>query len=114
MKKNNVDRIFKAFADETRLRILSLLSRRDELCVCELIAVLRMGQSKISRHLAYLKNAGLVKDRKHGLWSYYSLSEPRGSFHGRLLACIDECFKEVPVLKKDRDALRTCRPAAKK
>lgn len=113
MKNTGVDKIFKAFADETRLRILSLLGRRDELCVCEMIAVLRMGQSKISRHLAYLKKAGLVRDRKQGLWSYYSLTEPRGSFHNRLLACLDECFKEVPVLKKDRDALKTCRPAAK-
>jgi len=66
--------IFKACADATRLRILFLLVER-ELCVCELVEVLEMPQGKISRHLAVLKNAGLVRDRREGLWIYYSLKE---------------------------------------
>ena len=64
--------IFKACADETRLRILFLLSER-ELCVCELVVLLNLPQGKISRHLAVLKNATLVSDRRDGTWIYYSL-----------------------------------------
>jgi ArsR family transcriptional regulator len=64
--------IFKACSDQTRLRILFLLSER-ELCVCELVSILNMPQGKISRHLAILKNADLVSDRRDGLWIYYSL-----------------------------------------
>ena len=65
--------VFKAFADETRLRIMFLLSRR-ELCVCEIVAVLDMPQGKVSRHLSVLRHAGLVVDRREGLWIYYSLA----------------------------------------
>ena len=114
MVNQKIDRIFRAFADETRLRILHLLMRREELCVCELIEVLRMGQSKVSRHLAYLKKAGLVKDRNEGLWSYYSLTEPTGKFHSRLISCLDECFSEVTILRKDAVVLKCCKPAATK
>ena len=66
--------IFKALADETRLRILMLLLD-GELCVCEIIAALELPQSTVSRHLAYLKRTGWVRDRKHGVWMYYSLDE---------------------------------------
>ena len=75
--------MLRAIADQTRLRILTLLSRR-ELCVCQLVEVLGEGQSKVSRHLAHLRNAGLVNDRRKGLWVYYSLSEPESQLH-RLL-----------------------------
>ena len=67
-------RIFKALADETRLRILPLLLE-GELCVCELIAALDLPQSTISRHLAYLKNSGWVSDRRQGVWMYYRLND---------------------------------------
>ena len=67
--------LFKALADETRLRILNLLVRR-EVCVCQIVEVLGLGQSKVSRHLAHLRNAGLVNDRREGLWMYYSLAQP--------------------------------------
>jgi ArsR family transcriptional regulator len=63
----------RALADETRLMMLWLLSNRAELCVCDLMAVLEITQSKASRHLATLRHAGLVTDRKDGLWSHYSL-----------------------------------------
>jgi ArsR family transcriptional regulator len=66
--------IFKALADETRLRILLLLLD-GELCVCEIIAALELPQSTVSRHLAYLKRTGWVSDRKQGVWMYYSLNE---------------------------------------
>jgi len=65
-------RIFKALADETRLRILALLLE-GELCVCEIMAALALPQSTISRHLAYLRNSGWVNDRRQGVWMYYRL-----------------------------------------
>jgi len=64
--------VFKACADATRLRILFLLTER-ELCVCELVAVLDMPQGKISRHLAIMKQADLLTDRRDGIWVYYAL-----------------------------------------
>ena len=65
--------VFKACSDATRLRILFLLTER-ELCVCEIMAVLDMPQGKISRHLAVLKQHGLLKDRRDGVWIYYALA----------------------------------------
>lgn len=62
----------KALSDETRLRILNLLYEK-ELCVCDIMETLQISQAKASRHLIYLKNAGLVKDRKYAQWTYYSL-----------------------------------------
>lgn len=67
-------RIFKALSDETRLRILILLLT-GELCVCEVMAVLDLPQSTASRHLAYLRNAGWVLDRRQGIWMYYRLND---------------------------------------
>lgn len=100
----SADRIFRAFADQTRLRILHLLTK-GELCVCDLTAVLGAPQSKVSRHLGYLKRAGLVKDRKEGPWRHYSLSEPRSAFHKRLIGCIGSCLDEAPALKGDAKRL---------
>lgn len=97
--------MFRAFADETRLRILYLLSSRRELCVCDLMQILKAGQSKVSRHLAYLKRYGLVVGKKQGLWSYYSLSKPQGKFHRQLVSCLKECFGEIPSLCRDRKML---------
>jgi len=66
--------IFKALSEETRLRIVKLLER-GELCVCDIVAALNMVQPKVSFHLAALKEAGFIKDRKQGRWTYYSLDE---------------------------------------
>ena len=96
--------MFKAFADETRLRILHLLTR-GELCVCDIMAALRLPQSKVSRHLAYLRRAGVVRARKEGLWVHYSLSQNGGKFQDRLIACLRGCFNEVSILKDDRQKL---------
>jgi ArsR family transcriptional regulator len=106
-----MEALFKAFADPTRLRILSLLRRRGELCVCDLVATLKLGQSKISRHLAYLRKAGLVRDRKDGLWSHYSLAKPSSPLRRRMLRCLDDCFDEMGILKKDFASLKTSRTA---
>jgi ArsR family transcriptional regulator len=66
---------FKALSDETRLQIMTLLLENDELCVCDFVGALGQTQSKISRHLRYLYNAGLVEDRREGLWMHYRLSK---------------------------------------
>ena len=95
-----VDRLFRAFSDRTRLRILRLL-QQEELCVCDLVSILRVPQPTASRHLAYLRRAGLVRVRKNQSWSYYSLAEPRNSFHANLLTCLRTCFGEVPELARD-------------
>lgn len=76
--------IFKALADDTRLRILNLLRQR-EICVCEIVDVLGLCQSKVSRHLATLKHAGLVSCRRDGPWIYYSLAAPSGDLSARIL-----------------------------
>ena len=66
-------RFFKVLADESRLKMLWLLLNRRELCVCDIMAVLEITQSKASRHLATMRNLGIVTDRREGQWSYYSL-----------------------------------------
>ncbi len=66
--------VFKALADPTRLEMLALLSRHGELCVCDLQQVLGINQSKTSRHLHYLKHAGLLTDRRAGLWVHYRIA----------------------------------------
>lgn len=110
----DVDRIFRAFSDRTRLRILSLLRAGDEVCVCDLIEVIGVPQAKVSRHLAYLRKAGLVRGRKDGLWVHYSLLPAGGSFHAKILECLGCCFDEVPELKRDLARLgKTCTTTAK-
>ena len=97
--------LFKALADETRLRILNLLVR-GELCVCDIMAVLDIGQSKASRHLAYLRNLGLVNDRRSGAWMYYTLSRPDGLTHERILQWLTEAATELPQAAADLKTLR--------
>ncbi|NCO67838.1 MAG: ArsR family transcriptional regulator [Nitrospirae bacterium CG_4_10_14_0_8_um_filter_41_23] len=70
----NVLTIFKALSEETRLRIIKLLEH-GELCVCDIVAALDTIQPKVSFHLAVLKEAGLIKDRKQGKWVHYSIDD---------------------------------------
>jgi ArsR family transcriptional regulator, arsenate/arsenite/antimonite-responsive transcriptional repressor len=95
-----IDQIFRAFADRNRLRILHLLLG-GELCVGDIVQILDVPQPRVSRHLAYLRKAGLVNVRKEGLWSFYSLAPPANEFHGNLLTCLQCCFADVPELKMD-------------
>ena len=111
--KPRVDAVFRAFSDRTRLRILHML-RGGELCVCDIVSVLRVPQPTASRHLAYLRKTGLVLARKEGLWSYYRLAPAKGAFHRRLLDCLATCFAEVPELGQDASRLKKqcCRKSA--
>lgn len=77
--------LFKSMADETRLKILWLLMNQEELCVCDIMKTLNITQSKASRHLRNLYHLGWVSDRREGLWMYYSLSVPKGSYAANLL-----------------------------
>ena len=106
--------VFNALADETRLRILNLLNA-GELCVCDIIKVLKEPQSKISRHLAYLRRAGLVEGRKDGLWMHYRLSKPASKIYSTLLktvsgccAELDECCNDLKALHASKDCLVGC------
>ena len=65
--------VHKALGDATRIRIVNLLAHLGELCVCDVESILEVSQSKASRHLTYLKNAGVVTDRRDGTWVYYRL-----------------------------------------
>jgi len=94
--------MFRAFADETRLRILHLLVG-GETCVGDLVAILDLPQPTVSRHLLRLRRAGLVEGRTSGRWRYYRLSPAAGELHERLLACLSSCFETVPALEEDRD-----------
>ena len=75
--------LFKTLGDETRLRILNLLSERD-VCVCEIVEILQLGQSKVSRHLAALKHAGLVDCRRDGMWVIYFLAPACSPLHQQM------------------------------
>ncbi|MBQ0755696.1 metalloregulator ArsR/SmtB family transcription factor [Amphritea sp.] len=70
---NPVD-FFKCIADETRLKSVLLIKQKKELCVCELMSALELSQPKVSRHLAQLKKAGLLTDRRQGQWIFYSIN----------------------------------------
>ena len=97
--------LFKALADETSLRILSLLSG-GELCVCEITKVLDIGQPKASRHLAVLRQAELVVDRREGMWMYYSLAESRSETQRWIVAWLESNQRELPQAAADLEALR--------
>jgi ArsR family transcriptional regulator len=98
--KTQVDLMFRAFSDPIRLRILSLV-RPGELCVCDLVEILGLPQPTISRHLSYLRRAGLVKVRQERSWNYYEIVPARSAFHTKLLECLGSCFRDVPEMAAD-------------
>jgi len=96
--------LFKALSDETRVRIMALLTH-GELCVCDIIQVLDLPQSTVSRHLATLRQAGLVKDRRQGVWSYYSLSEDGRPVYRELLEILAGGLDHLEEVQEDRRGL---------
>lgn len=98
---------FKALSDATRVRILLLLADRD-LCVCELVFILKMEQSRLSHHLQGLRRAALVRDKREGRRITYSIHSDVKDF---LLALFDRLIPEIkdtPESKQDRAKLRVC------
>ncbi|HEY8715049.1 MAG TPA: metalloregulator ArsR/SmtB family transcription factor [Candidatus Acidoferrum sp.] len=100
MKASHVNLMFRAFSDQTRLRILHLLLG-GELCVCDIVTVIDVPQPTASRHLSYLLRAGLIQKRKEGLWAYYKLAPATSALQRNLFKCLEECFTELPELAAD-------------
>ncbi|MDD5543020.1 MAG: metalloregulator ArsR/SmtB family transcription factor [Acidobacteriia bacterium] len=93
----DIVKVFKALSDTTRLRILHLLEQTGELCVCDLKTVLECPQARISRHLAILKNAGFIDDRREGTWVLYSLTKAKGPIQ----PVVRKAFKQIVAVSPD-------------
>ncbi len=104
MSRENVltemESLFMALADKTRLRLLNLM-REDEICVCFFTEVLGESQPKISRHLAYLRNAKIVSARRDGKWMHYSIEIPQNSFASQVLQDTLEWLKAQDDMRED-------------
>jgi ArsR family transcriptional regulator, arsenate/arsenite/antimonite-responsive transcriptional repressor len=102
-----LDLMFRAFSDSTRLRIVHLLQHEGgELCVGDIVTILRVPQPRASRHLSYLRRAGILDVREKGLWKFYRLTPARTAFHRKLLECLAVSTAELPVLGRDRARAR--------
>jgi ArsR family transcriptional regulator len=95
-----LDRTLKALADPTRVRILGLL-QAGEVCVCHLYETLGITQTKASRHLAYLREAGLVATSKRGQWVYYRLAPRTGHFTENVVSAVQHCISHLPQAQHD-------------
>jgi len=104
LEVGSFSRLFKALGDETRLRIVALLSH-GELCVCHLEDALRISQPKVSRHLALLRLAGVVDRRRDGSWVYYRLAAQRDPECEHQLNTLMRTFAKRSVLGKDLERL---------
>jgi len=97
---------FKVLSDETRLRMLNLLLER-ECCVCEVMQALEISQSKASRGLTALYDAGFLKMKKDGLWSLYSIDgEGSSGYQSQLIEAVKEALKNNKIAEGDRERLR--------
>jgi ArsR family transcriptional regulator len=104
LEVRSFSRLFKALGDETRLRIVALLSH-GELCVCHLEQALGLSQPKVSRHLATLRAAGIVEDRRAGSWVYYRLLRQADADCERQLRALVERFARRSVLRRELERL---------
>ena len=105
--------VFKALSDETRLQMLGLLLKEGELCVCDFVDVLQISQSKASRHLRHLVNAGLLDDRRDGTWVHFRIAEKpepaQGHVIGLLPAVLDNHISpELFVRLEDWRGVKAC------
>ena len=113
-KKNKpfaVNLLFRALADPTRLRLLNLIADR-EICVCYFVEILGISQPKISRHLAYLRRAGIAAARRQGRWMHYRLIVPRDTVASSILKETLNHLRERPDLRRDFARLDSacCKP----
>ncbi len=97
--------IFQMLGDQTRLRALSLMQDTQELCVCELVAALDLSQPKISRHLAALRDSGLLTSRRDAQWVFYHITPNLPDWQQQVMAWALLGIKDEPVLKQDADRL---------
>ena len=98
---DDLDAVFKGFADPTRIRILSLLAA-GELCVCDIVDILGLPQPAISRHLAYLRRTGLVEVTRDAKFAHYRLAAAEHAVHQNLVNCVRTCFRGITSLDKER------------
>lgn len=107
----DMERFFRALADRTRLRLLNLMNE-GEVCVCFFVEVLGMSQPKISRHLGYLRRAGVVEARREGKWIHYRIFEPPNPNAAQVLDGIRAWLTEDDEMKRDLRRLETvcCAP----
>src|ERR1700694_229019 len=97
-KSYDIEFLFKALADRTRLRLISLIGD-SEVCVCFLVEILKTSQPKTSRHLAYLRRARIVKARREGKWIHYRLTEPPDQHAARIFREVRAALAEHPELQ---------------
>jgi ArsR family transcriptional regulator len=107
----SLDLLFRALADPTRLRLLNLIADR-EICVCYLVEILRMNQPKVSRHLAYLRRAGIVASRREGKWMHYRLAMPDDEAAAAVLREVLRQVQPMPAMRRDASRLTSacCAP----
>lgn len=105
---------FKSLSDDTRLRCVTLLQKEGKLCVCELTTALDLSQPKISRHLAQLRQCGLLQDSREGQWVYYRINPKLPDWAFPILENALMAADKSDQLKKDLERLRgmQCRPEA--
>lgn len=100
----DLERFFAALSDKTRLRLLNLM-QEGEVCVCFFVEVLGELQPKISRHLAFLRDAGIVSARRDGKWMHYHITFPEDAHARQLLGCVLACLKDDTEMQRDRARL---------
>ena len=103
-KNYSMELLFKALADRTRLRLLNLLGE-DEICVCFFVEVLDTNQPKISRHLAYLRKAGVVAARREGKWIHYRVVEPPDEHAANIFREVRNWLRSDSTMQLDRTRL---------
>ena len=107
------EELFQALSDPTRLRILALLWKQGELCVCELTQALSLSQPMISRHLATLRTAGIVSDRRAGIWVHYRVHLELPGWARNVIDATMAGLARVQPYQADRRALRAIAPRAR-
>ena len=100
----NFERMFQALGDNTRLRLLNLMADQ-EICVCYFVEILDQPQPKISRHLAYLRNAGIVDARREGKWMHYRIVTPEHAGAAQVLQGTLEAIRSEKTMQADRSRL---------
>ncbi len=103
-KEYSIELLFKALADRTRLRVINLIGD-DEVCVCFFVEVLNTNQPKISRHLAYLRRAGLVSPRREGKWMHYRLVEPPDAHAAKIFREVRAWLANSAEMQRDKARL---------
>jgi ArsR family transcriptional regulator len=106
--------LLRALADSTRLRLLNLMTGH-EVCVCFFEDILKMSQPKISRHLAYLRKAGLAEVRREGRWMHYRITPPNDAQLAQVFNAVIQSLEDDEAMRREREKLVTmsCCPPAK-